>query len=184
MDGSPQRWWQWLLMYPTIAIALAGALPQYYQWFTAAAIGLPFFGDVSGAQQQEKAWERNLSCLIGIEHIKPTSNTNYAIDLVSCPTGDILVTLTPLQNPEQKVSRWVITKTLLTQVADNSPTIELAQVTTPGASPDSVRILDIKKQGANVVRRIQRSNNTCVDETIDVYTGRHLDQQPASCTKF
>jgi hypothetical protein len=177
-------------MYPTIAVALAGALPQYYQWFSAAAIGLPFLGDVSGAQQQEKAWERNVTCLNGIEHIKPTSNTNYAIDLVSCPTGDILVTLTPLQNPDQKVSRWVITKALLTEVADNasnadnSSNIELAQVTTPGPGADSVRILDIKKQGASVVRRIQRSDNTCIDETIDAYTGRHLDQKPAACSKF
>ena len=62
--------------------------------------------------------------------------------------------------------------------------MELAQVTTPAASPESVRIVDIKKQGANVVRRIQRADNTCVDETIDAYTGRHLDQKPTSCTKF
>ena len=183
MDGSPQRWWQWMLMYPTIIIALAGALPQYYQWITAAAIGLPIFSDVGDAQRQEKAWERNVDCLRGIDHIKPTSSTNYSIDLVSCPTGDILVTLTPLQNPDQAVSRWIITKTLFTQVAEvPPPTMELAQVAKE--RPDSVQVLDIKKQGANVVRRIQRADNTCVDETIDAYTGRHLDQKPASCTKF
>jgi len=31
MDGTPQRWWQWVLMYPTIVLALGGAIPQYYQ---------------------------------------------------------------------------------------------------------------------------------------------------------
>jgi hypothetical protein len=103
MDG-PQRWWQWMLMYPTIIIALAGAIPQYYQWMTAVALGLPFLSDVNDAQQQEKAWERNVNCVRSIDHIKPTSSTNYSIDLVSCPTGDILVTLTPLQNPDQQVS--------------------------------------------------------------------------------
>jgi hypothetical protein len=187
MDGTPQRWWQWMFMYPTIVIALAGALPQYYQWISSAAAGLPVFGDSGEARQQAQAWDRNINCLIGhgIDHIKPTSNTNYAIDLAPCPTGDILVTLTPLQNPDHGVTRWVITQSLLTQVADNSPrTMELAQVTTPAASPESVRIVDIKKQGANVVRRIQRADNTCVDETIDAYTGRHLDQKPTSCTKF
>jgi hypothetical protein len=186
MDVSPQRWWQWLLMYPTIAIALAGAVPQYYQWISAAALGLSPFGDVGSAQQQDKTWERNLSCLQGIEHIKPASRTNYSIDLVSCPTGDILVTLTPLQNPDQQVSRWIVTKTLFTQVAESSPPrVELAQATgTPPASADSARVLDIKKVGSNVVRRIERSDNTCVDETIDSYTGRRLDQKPAPCTKF
>jgi len=195
MDASPQRWWQWLLMYPTIAIALAGAVPQYYQWISAAALGLSPFGDVGSAQQQDKTWERNLSCLQSIEHIKPASRTNYSIDLVSCPTGDILVTLTPLQNPDQQVSRWIVTKTLFTQVAESPPLthvaesspprVELAQVAgTPPASPDSARVLDIKKVGSNVVRRIERSDNTCVDETIDSYTGRRLDQKPAPCTKF
>ena len=186
MDGSPQRWWQWMLMYPTIVIALAGALPQYYQWISAAALGLPFT-DSGDARLQRSAWDRNITCLVGhdIDHIKPTSHTNYAIDLTPCPTGDILVTLTPLQNPDQQVTRWVITQTILTKVADNARSnIELAQVTAPAASPNSVRILDIKQEGATVVRRIQRSDNTCVDETIDANTGRHLDQKPASCTKF
>src|ERR1700730_1598047 len=158
MDGSPQRWWQWVLMYPTIAVALAGAIPQYYQWVTAVAIGLPIFGNVGDAQQQERTWERNVNCLHSIDHIKPSSSTNYSIDLVSCPTGDILVTLTPLQNPDQQVSRWIVTKTLFTPVADASPPhIELAQVFgAPTQSPDAARIVDIKKQGSNVIRRIQR----------------------------
>jgi hypothetical protein len=186
MDG-PQRWWQWMLMYPTIIIALAGAIPQYYQWMTAVALGLPFLSDVNDAQQQEKAWERNVNCVRSIDHIKPTSSTNYSIDLVSCPTGDILVTLTPLQNPDQQVSRWIVTKTLFAQVAEAASPArpELAEVAgAPSASPDSVRVLDIRKQGTSVIRRIQRSDNTCVDETIDAYTGRRLDQKPSPCTKF
>jgi hypothetical protein len=186
MDGLPQRWWQWVLMYPTIAIALAGAVPQYYQWITAITLGLPPSADVGAAQQQEKTWERNVNCLRSIDHIKPTSSTNYSIDLVSCPSGDILVTLTPLQNPDQQVSRWIITKALFTQVADAAPAhLELAQATgAPAESPDPVRVLDIKKQGASVIRRVQRSDNTCVDESIDAYTGRRLEQKPAPCTKF
>jgi hypothetical protein len=186
MDGSPQRWWQWVMMYPTIVLALGGAIPQYYQWISAVAIGLSPFGDVSGAQQQERTWERNVSCLRTIDHIKPTSSTNYSIDLVSCPTGDILLTLTPLQNPDQQVSKWIVTKTLFTQVADASPPhTELAQVAgTPAENPGSARVLDIKKEGSSVVRRIQRPDNTCVDESIDAYTGRRLDQKQAPCTKF
>jgi hypothetical protein len=131
-----------------------------------------------------------VNCLNGIEHIKPTSSTAYSIDLVSCPTGDILVTLTPLQNPEQQISKWIITKALFTETAEaalphSSPRIELAQAAGPvPAAPDPVRVLDIRKQGASVIRRVQLSNNTCVDETIDAYTGRRLDQKPAACSKF
>src|SRR5580704_12800203 len=45
MDGTPQRWWQWVLMYPTIVLALGGAIPQYYQWISAAVLGLSPFAD-------------------------------------------------------------------------------------------------------------------------------------------
>lgn len=190
MDGSPQRWWQWVLMYPTIVIALAGAIPQYRQWITAMLIGVPVSGDVADAQQQEKAWQRNVNCLNGISHMKPSSSTNYAIDLVSCPTGDILVTLTPLQNPDQQVSKWIITQALFTATAETAvpqaaPHIELAQAAGPiPSAADPVRVLDIRKQGSTVTRRIQLSDNTCVDETIDAYTGRRLDQKPSACSKF
>ncbi|SRR6266849_4310507 len=186
MDGSPQRWWQWVFMYPTIVVALAGAVPQYYQWVTAATLGLPISGNVRGAQEQEMAWERNVNCLRAIDHIKPGSSTNYSIDLVSCPSGDILVTLTPLQNPDQQISRWIVTRDLFTRVAQPFFAIgALAQGPgTPPGGPTQVRILDTKKDGAIVTRRLQLSDNSCIDETIDAYTGRRIDRKQAPCSKF
>jgi hypothetical protein len=185
MSDSPQRWWQWVLMYPTAVIAIFAGIPQIYQWVAAITIGLSPFANVAEAQQQEKAWERNVGCLRAIDHIKPSSSTNYAIDVVPCPSGDILLTLTPLQNPDQQVSKWIITRVLFTQVAESSPPrLELALAAGASGSPDSVRVLDIKKQGSTVVRRIQLSDNTCVDETIDAYTGRRLDEKKAPCSRF
>ena len=57
---------------------------------------------------------------------------------------------------------------LLSTALAQSSAIRLAEEAT------SVRIIDIKTQGKIVVRRIQLSDNTCVDETIDAYTGRRL----------
>jgi hypothetical protein len=186
MDGLPQRWWQWALMYPTVLVALIGAVPQYYQWASAATMGLPISGNVKGAEEQEMAWERNVSCLRGIDHIKPGSSTNYSIDLVSCPSGDILVTLTPLQNPDQQVSRWIVTKNLFTRVAQSLFSSEAwAQgPVPPSGGPVQVRILDTKKDGSIVTRRVQLSDNTCIDETIDPYTGRRLERKKSPCSKF
>jgi len=186
MSDTPKRWWQWVLMYPTIVIALVAGVPQIYQWVSAVAIGLSPFGNVSDAQTQEKAWVRNVNCLHDIDHIKPSASTDYSIDLVSCPSGDILITLTPLRNPNQQVSRWIVTNDLFGEFAESLLTIRtLAQ--NLGAEPDgptAVRIIDIKKEGSIVIRRVQLSDNTCVDETIDAYTGRRLSQKPAPCTKF
>jgi hypothetical protein len=176
-------------MYPTIAIALAGAVPQYYQWVAAATMGLPLGGNVADAQEQAKAWGRNVGCLHDIDHIKPSARTNYSIEMLACPSGDILLTLTPLQNPDQPVNRWIVTRSLFTQVADSSsPNMTLAQGPTTrsaaAAAATSVRVVDVKTQGKIITRRIQLSDNTCIDETIDAYTGRRLSQTQAPCTKF
>ena len=187
MDATPQRWWQWAFMYPALAIALIGAVPQYSQWGYAKLKGIPINENIKGAQEQETAWERNIDCLRGIDHIKPGSSTNYAIDLVSCPSGDILVTVTPLQNPDQHISRWVVTRNLFTQVADSwFSTAAWAQgaAGTPPGGPVQQRILDTKKDGSVVTQRIQLSDNSCVDETIDAFSGRHMGRKPAPCSKF
>jgi hypothetical protein len=186
MSDTPQRWWQWLLMYPTIVIALVAGVPQIYQWVSAVTIGLSPFGNVDDALMQQKAWERNVNCLHDIDHIKPSASTNYSIDLVSCPSGDILITLTPLWNPDRQISRWIVTNALFSEFAKSFLTIRaLAQNPRPEpGGPTAVRIIDIKREGSTVVRRVQLSDNTCVDETIDTYTGRRLSQKPAPCTKF
>jgi hypothetical protein len=170
-------------MYPTLAIALVGAVPQYRQWISAVVMGLPIDANVNDAQEQAKAWGRNAGCLHDIDHIKPSAHTNYSIELVACPSGDILLALTPLQNPEQPVFRWIVTRDLFTQTARSSSSMA---TTAQGPAPQvaSVRIVDIKVQGKTILRRIQLSDNTCVDETIDAYTGRRLSQRPAPCEKF
>ena len=184
MSDSPRQWWQWVLMYPTIIIALFAGLPQIYQWASRVALGLSPFANVDAAKAQEEAWQRNVDCLHGIDHVKPSSSTNYAIDLVSCPSGDILVTLTPLQKTEpadfpmdrDPGSVYPGSWSFFVQPA-------LAQSPQPSAvTPE--RMIDIKKQGATIIRRVQLSSGACVDETIDAYTGRRSSQKPAPCGKF
>jgi hypothetical protein len=186
MSDLPQRWWQWVLVYPTLAVALLGAIPQFYEWATAAAIGLPIFGNVKDAQAQEQAWERNVSCLSGIDHIKPNAKTNYAIDLVTCPSGDILVTLTPLQNTEQPISRWIVTTALFSKTAQSYFVTTAAAQDSSMRKPESnaVRIIGIKKVGAVAIKRVQLPDNSCMDETIDAYTGRRLGDKKAPCSPF
>jgi hypothetical protein len=187
MDGAPQRWWQWAFMYPTLVIALIGAVPQYLQWADAHRKGIPLNENVKTVLEQDSAWGRNIDCLRGIDHIKPEASTNYKIDLVSCPSGDILVTLTPFQNPDQQVSKWIVTKNLFTQVADSwFSTGAWAQgaAGAPAAGAVQQRIVDTRKDGSVVTQRIQLSDNSCVDETIDAFTGRHVGRRPAPCSKF
>jgi hypothetical protein len=184
----PVRWWQWILMYPTLLLALIGAIPQYREWITALILGLSPFSNVKATQEQLEAWNYNSTCLRdrGIDHIKPISQTNYGIDLLSCPSGDILVTLTPVQNPDHPVSRWVITKNLFDQTGWRSiSTPALAQITRPEHdTPYPVRVVDTKQQGTTIIKRVQLSDNTCRDEMIDGLTGRQLSTTNAPCARF
>ena len=182
---SKRPWWQWVLMYPTLAVAIVGAVPQYQQWVWALVRGVPLDSNIGEVKGQDDAWTKNLDCLTRIDHIKPISETPYGIDLLTCPSGDILLTVTPLHSPTMKVSRWIITK----QFFDNKATAAWisranAQAPPPGGAPQTERVLDIRKQGSQVIRRVQLSNGKCVDQTIDSYTGRHLSDRPAPCTKF
>lgn len=185
MGDLPQRWWQWLLVYPTLAVALLGAVPQFYEWATAVAIGLPF-GKVKDAREQDNAWTRNLDCLTTIDHVKPNAKTKYAIDLVPCPSGDILVTLTPLQNADHPTARWIITTDFFSQTAQSYFVSTAAAQDSSMRTPErnAVRVVGIKKDGAVVTKRVQLQDNSCMDETIDAYTGRRLGTKKASCAAF
>jgi len=183
---SSQPWWQWVLMYPTLAVAIVGAVPQYQQWLWAVVRGLPPGSDVSELQAQDSAWQQNVDCLTRIQHVTPPSETPYAIDLLTCPSGDILLTVRPLNATAQAVSRWIITNKLF-QTAATSGLISSAYAQAPTPAPSvaqPISVLDVRKVGSQVVRRVQLSNGTCVDQMIDSYTGRHLADKPAPCTKF
>jgi hypothetical protein len=146
---------------------------------------LPVLGDAKYARQEsDKAWDRNLDCLTNIEHIKPNANTKYVIDLVPCPSGDILVTLTPLQSPGTHISRWIVTTDFFSDVAQFSLVGTAAAQDSSAGSPNPVRIIGIKKSGSVVTKRVQFPDNSCADQTIDSYTGRQLNQQKASCSPF
>lgn len=184
---SKRPWWQWILMYPTLAVAIVGALPQYQQWVSALSLGVPLGSNVRELQEQDEAWQANLDCLARIDHIKPQAETTYGIDLLSCPSGDILVTVTPIHAPTKQVSRWIITRTLFgekTKVTWLSSAFAQSVVAPRGAIPEAESVIDIRKQGNQVVRRVKLSNGNCLDQTIDTFTGRHLQDQVAPCARF
>jgi len=185
--SKPSRpWWQWVLMYPTLAVAIVGAVPQYQQWVWALVRGLPPSSDVNELQAQDSAWQQNIDCLARIQHVTPPSETPYAIDLLTCPSGDILLTVRPLNASTQAVSRWIITNKLFqTATGPSLFSSAFAQPVPPSPSvAQPVSVLDVRKDGSQVVRRVQLSNGTCVDQVIDSYTGRHLADKPAPCAKF
>ena len=176
------RWWQWVLMYPALLIAILGAIPKFSEMTTAVVQGLSPF--VSQRQQEQlEAWKRNSSCALAVDNIKPKSRTDYEIALLPCPSGDILVTLTDPRNPANKIQTWIITGDLFSRTAGLLLHPALAQIIRVQQNrPYPVRVLGIRTQGTVVTKRVQLSDNTCEDETIDGLTGRQLSAKNAPCS--
>jgi hypothetical protein len=185
-EPAPLRWWQWLLMYPTLALAIVGAVPQYLQWLSAISIGVPLSSNVSSLKEQNEAWSRNANCLSTIDHVKPATETTYAIDILACPSGDILVTLTPVQNPNAQQLKWIVTKDIVQHEAHwhllSSAFAQEPAATRP--TPHATRVVGVKSDGDLIIRRVQLSDGTCEDQTINSYTGRLLSRRQAPCDRF
>lgn len=185
MDAQPQHWWQWLLQYSALPIAILTTISGLVGALLASGVTWPIAflqGTKQAEVEQLEAWGRNHDCL-GAEHnVKLTSQTSYAIDLQACPSGDLLIQLTPLHNPDRKVFRWVITRDMFKPSAQFALSSAAFAQGTPTTTTSTV--LDIKRTGSTITRRVQLSDKSCTDEKIDGLTGRLLGQTKAPCTKF
>jgi len=179
-----KKWWQWLLMYPTLVITIIGAIPQYQNWWQAYKRNVPS-KSVQQAIEQEDLWKRNLECTRKeVPHIVRT-NRNELLETTACPSGDILVRV---QRPDERtVYRWIGFNTF-TQVGYFLPDIEEA------FAEDRYQNFDLIAQTAPVilcqyfdangflVRRMQLPNGQCQEEVINPNTGVVVTVRLAPCT--
>ena len=86
---KPNTWWQWLLLYPTLLIALVGAIPTYWEMFESKQFGVNF-GESASAKQQHSLWEKNITCLQAPEDWY-VNDYNIRVDATICKSGDILI---------------------------------------------------------------------------------------------
>ena len=61
-NRSPSKWWQWILIYPSLLIAVLGAIPTLIEAAKAYRYDVPIFTSAA-AEKQVKLWERNIDCL-------------------------------------------------------------------------------------------------------------------------
>src|SRR5215210_3266555 len=99
--ASPQRWWQWILLYPAFAIALITAGPQWIDKAKSMKLGVR---SAAEAERQAQLWAKNASCA-GVPAKGFLSPTNVAVDATICDSGDILVRAVTPQNSQ--VFKWL-----------------------------------------------------------------------------
>ncbi len=92
MPTLPKKWWQWILLYPTLLISLGGNIPHLLTGLFSYNNDVPF-GQVQSAKSQRDAWVRNKECIRQTTQVySVTTPENVIIRLGACQaTGDVLV---------------------------------------------------------------------------------------------
>ncbi|MBW4578089.1 MAG: hypothetical protein KME42_00760 [Tildeniella nuda ZEHNDER 1965/U140] len=190
-DSKP--WWQLLLMSPVLVALIASGIPSISNLITAFKAGVsPEKAPL--ARQQENLWEKNAHCLVSGKHSQITTSEKVRIDVLTCPSGDIL--LTRALDSQEPQRQWIAfatasntaftdilmpranaatsTTATLTKVNQTVPSTQLAQAGT-------VICTKILGEG-RLLQRLRNSNGQCVDEVINTFTGDLVSRTPGSCS--
>ena len=176
------KWWQWVLMYPTLGIALFGSVPTLVQFFDSWTIGVPF-GSTAAAKQQNELWKANFDCTRTVKGETVTTKINTQVSVTVCPSGDVLVSLQPADSPQ--ILRWIGIKSLVERSARFGPGLLLGEAV---AAEDKILIAQAdtvlcqRLVDGRLLRRVRDANGNCFEEIINTYTGALEKRAPASCS--
>lgn len=179
----PKKWWQWVLMYPTLLLAIIGTMPTLYELYNSRKLDVPF-GFSKTAIQQDEIWHKNFEC---IQQQKPKcvkTKFNVEVGAIVCPSGDVLLQVT--SPDDSKIIRWV-----------SLETFGLNKISTADFFPGEAFASDLHKkeklaqaftvlcqrwlnQGL-LLRRVRYADGRCFDEQINTFTGAVISRAPAPC---
>jgi hypothetical protein len=176
---SPKRWWQWLLLYPGLAVAILGAIPTYREAFRSYSRDVPF-GQSFDAEEQNRLWQKNFECAKKANFSPITNKQKVEIASVVCESGDVLLRG---RRPdwEQPQVRWVSWNYVAPSLdiiksanASESTPLILAQAPTTSV---------LCQRWVSPGRLLQRvaTREGCFDEVINTYNGSVIGRRPAPC---
>jgi len=117
---TPTTWYQWVLLYPGLLLALGSSLPLIWREFVAWQKGVES-SKLALVQEQEALWKRNLGCAPEAstwEMDLPFDHTRLQITMCK-KTGDILIRYFMDDDPAQY--RWVRLPEHLKKRPDKQP---------------------------------------------------------------
>ena len=214
-EGEPgsgsqlRRWWQWLLVYPTLVIALGGHIPaavdQISSW-------------VRGGAPDKTVWTRNLVCVQDPDpKLIITTILHFNISVQPCAkTGDFWLRVTDLNGEDPTANtkyEWLTREEILKKtgfmskfsVASVPSLTSSALAATPassgmevmrgigaagsgamvpaqGAPATPVGLLCQFQPNATTLVRVYRLNTgACTEDVINLATGQLIRHGPAAC---
>jgi len=186
-DQGPARgashWWQWVLLYPSLAVALVSAVPTWIDHVQAARIGVKS-RDLVQAQEQNRLWQDNLECARSTDIQRIKTSRNVEVGAQVCPTGDVLLLL-KRPEAEQPTFRWVSGRAL-EQGASLTLGVAVAYAgprETAVAQSGGQRVMNQRwLKGGLLKQRVREASGGCSDLVINTYTGAVVSRTPVSCS--
>lgn len=183
-NGTPviKTWKQWFLIYPTFAIAVLGAIPQYIDVVKGLMIGVAT-SEVSNAEKQHSLWVKNSNCHLSLEPITTAENTQVSAGV--CGTGDIQINI---EFPDQRrVIHWFSLDEISTLSSiDSFDFISSAEASDTIFAPITIanlsqQVICQKMSSNGEIVRIVRVGEQCHQELINSYTGQIKERNPVNC---
>ncbi|PKH88641.1 hypothetical protein [Colwellia sp. Bg11-28] len=187
VESPPKKWWQWFLLYPTILVALVGAVPTYMELWNSKQKSVDF-GDSKKAEVNLEMWKKNLVCTA--RPMDPYITSSYVeVDANICESGDVFIRI---RTPKNRVRfEWVAVE----KIVDSQETIVTMlnfNILNKAIASDiesyetlefnSPRILCQKWINQNLIlRRVEYPGKRCFDETINAYNGTIVNSVAAPC---
>ena len=184
-DKKTLTWWQWILMYPTLMIAMLGSIPTVVNIFYSIKLDVPL-DEVQIAKEQIKLWNRNFECArTSPTHWSKVDENGVKLGVIVCPSKDVLVSV---NGNIQASYRWIGYHTFdPTQPSANllMPAAVAAEVPTQmsvGQNHQEHTVICQKKLSGNrILRRIKKQDGRCFDQTIDTATGKVIKEVLVKC---
>lgn len=187
-EPHPRAWWQWVLVYPTLAITLVSAVPTFYELYRSFHLDVPF-GQSAEASEQNRLWQQEFECVRKIDLKILTNEYHVQIGSDICPSGNILLMVNRPEwdNPQYRWLSWA-------QYAATSRNSTLPDLFAPAHAAESTELLLTQSPRGTILcqrwldtgkglllQRIETPHG-CFDQVINTYTGWVISSQPAACT--
>ncbi len=185
---QPSTWWQWLLVYPTVIIAVIGAIPTFVELYKAWDRNIPF-GMSRMASEENKLWKKNFECSKG-EFLSVKNELNIEVGTIICRSGDVLLRI---QTPGQtSIYRWVGLESLTSEkMAVANFFINSAHAARADADLNPILLAQANStvlcqrwvNSWKLLRRISIQGQGCFDEIVNTYNGRIEQRNSATCNQ-
>lgn len=182
---SPKKWWQWILVYPTLLTSVLLGGGEVLRWGQTG--GMAPLHETKFALEQKEAWERNANCLVTTEMHEETNRSNIKVGVRICPeTGDVQIQ-GYVPGKTLAVFRWIPLSKLL--AAPEEAVASFSLISKAVAGNEQFRDYQTGNvicqrwvgQGILLQRVFWRPTNSCYDNIINTYTGAMLSSTPAPC---